>query len=695
MMACPKVILSKSAAGGMSAGGPLGQPATMALHTSAFCPINSLDLNRVVGPPLPNYTMSYVQPTLLSTGPSYPSKYDVFQVPGGTLVVPRSADVPSYLGPQQLLYSPLSLQPPQSSHYAFLSNSQTLMPFSLPEQQQATFPSFVNNGFVPAPSYLSPPASEPLLPSYGSLHSSDLYLANGATPLVQSSNPYSKLYPLLESKPALAPEPLEPPSYAAPQPPLEGLLADASSQVSFSTSGPYTSPKSLPFPKTGLPAPRPILPCPRPKEVPPMPPVLLSPPMSCPRLPESEGGFSMGSLRAEPELPLCHAEETRLCFGSPPLSASSLSSLDNTTSMLDAPRVILADEPSSNTYEPLSNTYEPSPSSYKPSPNAYEPLSNAYEPLSNAYEPSSNAYEPSPNSYEPLFNGYEPSSNTCEISSNTCETSSNTYEFPEPQEHKETCLLAPRADSIAVDRVRDVYAFEANSDEESSMLRLKFQKRHEDKLAKYCYGGSARTQPFRRRGGHDMFDFLSSVHRKAPTAEPVCRDEELEESGQRRRGIQDKELATIISFHCLKDSAKATVGVYRSLIHGRGLYSKRNIDAGEMVIEYAGQVIRSVLTDKRERLYESRGIGCYMFRMDEDQVVDATTHGNAARFINHSCDPNCYSKVIAVFGQKHIIIYALRKIYKGEELTYDYKFPKEEVKIPCSCGARRCRKFLN
>ncbi|KAM7284633.1 histone-lysine N-methyltransferase SETD1B-A [Ixodes scapularis] len=638
MMACPKVILSKSTAGGMSAGGPLGQQ-PVALHASAFCPIGSLDLNRVVGPPLANYTMSYVQPTLLSTGPSYPSKYDVFQVPGGTLVVPRSAQVPSYLAPQQLLYSPLQppLQPPHPSHYAFLNNS--LMPFSLPEQPQ--FPSFMNNTLVP--SYPSPPASEPLLPSYGSLHTNDVYLSNGPTSLVQPSDPYSKLYPLVESKPALAA--LEAPSYAPP--PLENVLADASSQVSFSTSGPYTRPESLPFPKTGLPAPRPILPWP--KEVPSM----LSPPMT--RLPESEGGFSMGSLRAEPELPLCHAEETRLCFGSPPLSASSLSSLDN-ASMLDAPRVLLADEPSSNTHEP--STYEPLPSTYEPLPATYEP---------------------DPNSFE--------------SSSSTCETSLNTYELQEEQQLKETCL--PPTESIAVDRVRDVYAFEANSDEESGALRLKFQKRHEDKLAKYCYGGSARTQPLRRRGGHDMFDFLSSVHRKAPTAEPVCRDEETEESGQRRRGIQDKELATIISFHCLKDSAKATVGVYRSLIHGRGLYSKRNIDAGEMVIEYAGQVVRSVLTDKRERLYESRGIGCYMFRMDEDQVVDATTHGNAARFINHSCDPNCYSKVIAVFGQKHIIIYALRKIYKGEELTYDYKFPKEEVKIPCSCGARRCRKFLN
>ncbi|KAL3187515.1 hypothetical protein MRX96_025024 [Rhipicephalus microplus] len=612
MMACPKVILAKSTAavGGLPAGGPLGQPAAMALHTSAFCPINNVDLNRVVAPPLANYTMSYVQPALFSSTSSYPSKYDVFQVPGGTLVVPRSADLTSYLAPppppQQLFYSPLSLQP-QPSHYAFLSNTAVqappLVPFSLQPPEQPTFPSFVNNAFVSNTNYVSPP--EPL-PSYGSAPSSDLFLTSG-TQFLQQPELFPKVYPVLETKQ----EPPEPVSYAAPPTtPFESFHGDTStSPVPFSTSGPYTSPKSLPFPKTGLPAPRPILA--RAKEaatpvapVPSLPATgLLSPPRPLQRTFEPDARFSLSTLRAEPELPLCHGEETRLCFGSPPLSASSLSSLDN-TSTADTARVTLTD-------------------------------------------------------------------------------SSSTIEFPPcgtPQD-------------LAVDKVHDVYAFEVNSDEESGVPKFKFQKRHE--VAKYCYAGSARTQPFRRRGSYDLFDFLASVHRKAPTPELHCKDEETDECIQRRRSIQDKELATIISFHCLKDSAKATVGVYRSLIHGRGLYSKRDIDAGEMVIEYAGQVIRSVLTDKRERLYESRGIGCYMFRIDEDQVVDATTHGNAARFINHSCDPNCYSKVISVFGQKHIIIYALRKIHKGEELTYDYKFPKEDVKIPCSCGARRCRKFLN
>uniref|UniRef100_A0A674MWP8 Uncharacterized protein n=1 Tax=Takifugu rubripes TaxID=31033 RepID=A0A674MWP8_TAKRU len=109
-----------------------------------------------------------------------------------------------------------------------------------------------------------------------------------------------------------------------------------------------------------------------------------------------------------------------------------------------------------------------------------------------------------------------------------------------------------------------------------------------------------------------------------------------------------------------------------------------------MVIEYAGTVIPVC----RRFL---QGIGCYMFRIDDFDVVDATMQGNAARFINHSCEPNCYSRVINVDGRKHIVIFALRKIYRGEELTYDYKFPIEddESKLHCNCGTRRCRGSLN
>ncbi|XP_017282032.1 histone-lysine N-methyltransferase 2B isoform X2 [Kryptolebias marmoratus] len=208
--------------------------------------------------------------------------------------------------------------------------------------------------------------------------------------------------------------------------------------------------------------------------------------------------------------------------------------------------------------------------------------------------------------------------------------------------------------------------------------------------------GCARSELYIRKSTFDIFNFLASQHRQLPDIGPYD-DEEDEVLLKSTRRATSLELPMAMRFRHLERTSKEAVGVYRSAIHGRGLFCKRNIESGEMVIEYAGIVIRSVLTDKREKYYDGKGIGCYMFRIDDFDVVDATMHGNAARFINHSCEPNCYSRVINVEGRKHIVIFALRKIYRGEELTYDYKFPIEDAsnKLGCNCGARRCRRFLN
>jgi hypothetical protein len=134
----------------------------------------------------------------------------------------------------------------------------------------------------------------------------------------------------------------------------------------------------------------------------------------------------------------------------------------------------------------------------------------------------------------------------------------------------------------------------------------------------------------------------------------------------------------------------------RSKIHEWGLVALESIDAEDFVIEYVGELIHRRVSDIRESQYEKSGIGSsYLFRLDNDFVVDATKRGGLARFINHSCEPNCYTKVITVEGQKKIFIYAKRRIYAGEELTYNYKFPLEEKKIPCHCGSRRCRGSMN
>ncbi len=109
--------------------------------------------------------------------------------------------------------------------------------------------------------------------------------------------------------------------------------------------------------------------------------------------------------------------------------------------------------------------------------------------------------------------------------------------------------------------------------------------------------------------------------------------------------------------------------------------------------------IRSSVADHREKCYERMGIGSsYLFRVDQDLIIDATKKGNLARFINHSCDPNCQTKVVQSGGRQRIAIYSLRDgrgVKMGEELTYDYKFPLEEDKIACLCGAKKCRGFLN
>ncbi|XP_020090722.1 histone-lysine N-methyltransferase ATXR7 isoform X2 [Ananas comosus] len=153
--------------------------------------------------------------------------------------------------------------------------------------------------------------------------------------------------------------------------------------------------------------------------------------------------------------------------------------------------------------------------------------------------------------------------------------------------------------------------------------------------------------------------------------------------------------AELLKINQLK-ARKKRLCFQRSKIHDWGLVALEPIDAEDFVIEYVGELIRRQISDIREHQYEKMGIGSsYLFRLDDGYVVDATKRGGLARFINHSCEPNCYTKVITVEGQKKIFIYAKRHISAGEELTYNYKFPLEEQKIPCNCGSRRCRGSMN
>lgn len=172
--------------------------------------------------------------------------------------------------------------------------------------------------------------------------------------------------------------------------------------------------------------------------------------------------------------------------------------------------------------------------------------------------------------------------------------------------------------------------------------------------------------------------------------------------------------ADALRFNQLK-KRKKPVKFARSAIHNWGLYAMENIPMNDMIIEYVGEKVRQQVADLRETRYLKSGIGSsYLFRIDENTVIDATKRGGIARFINHSCMPNCTAKIIKVEGSKRIVIYALRDIAQSksfilsnliyandasdEELTYDYKFEREigsTDRIPCLCGTAACKGFLN
>ena len=142
---------------------------------------------------------------------------------------------------------------------------------------------------------------------------------------------------------------------------------------------------------------------------------------------------------------------------------------------------------------------------------------------------------------------------------------------------------------------------------------------------------------------------------------------------------------------------KAPYIVRRSSIHGRGVFAARTIQKGTRIVEYRGRRISYQLANE---LYPDDGDGpthTFLFELDNDMVIDAGQRGNAARWINHSCRPNCE----AVDEAGRIYIEAIRTIRAGEELGYDYNItleephtPEEKKRWPCLCGAKRCRGTL-
>ncbi|HZQ62996.1 MAG TPA: SET domain-containing protein-lysine N-methyltransferase [Casimicrobiaceae bacterium] len=138
--------------------------------------------------------------------------------------------------------------------------------------------------------------------------------------------------------------------------------------------------------------------------------------------------------------------------------------------------------------------------------------------------------------------------------------------------------------------------------------------------------------------------------------------------------------------------------VRHSAIHGRGVFATRTIRKGAEIIEYRGQRTTWEVGSERQGQDPADPYHTFLFELDDGRVIDASVRGNAARWINHSCDPNCEA---VEDDDGRVFIHARRTIRAGDELAYDYRLHIDgritnamREAYACRCGARRCRGSL-
>lgn len=143
-----------------------------------------------------------------------------------------------------------------------------------------------------------------------------------------------------------------------------------------------------------------------------------------------------------------------------------------------------------------------------------------------------------------------------------------------------------------------------------------------------------------------------------------------------------------------RDARPELLEIRRSNVHGLGAFAVQPIPKGTRLIEYAGERVSHREADRRYEEKDANDSHTFLFIVDRRTVIDAGVAGNDARFINHSCDPNCES----VIEGGRVFIEALRDIAPGTELTYDYQIQREDSDpdnideiFACHCGFAACR----
>ncbi|KAK7391234.1 hypothetical protein VNO78_19646 [Psophocarpus tetragonolobus] len=140
----------------------------------------------------------------------------------------------------------------------------------------------------------------------------------------------------------------------------------------------------------------------------------------------------------------------------------------------------------------------------------------------------------------------------------------------------------------------------------------------------------------------------------------------------------------------------AKTKLFKTEGRGWGLLADEDIKAGQFVIEYCGEVISWKEAKRRSHAYENQGLkDAFIICLNASESIDATRKGSLARFINHSCQPNCETRKWNVLGEIRVGIFAKHDIPIGTELAYDYNFEWfGGAKVRCLCGAIKCSGFL-
>ena len=139
------------------------------------------------------------------------------------------------------------------------------------------------------------------------------------------------------------------------------------------------------------------------------------------------------------------------------------------------------------------------------------------------------------------------------------------------------------------------------------------------------------------------------------------------------------------------------IQVRRSGVHGKGVFCVAALAKGDCIIEYKGEVLSWPEAQRRHPHDPDNPDHTFYFHVDDDHVIDGKVGGNSARWINHSCQPNCEAEE----DEGRIFIVALRKIKPGQELFFDYglilderQTAKVKARYECRCGARACRRTM-